>query len=76
MCYFNYQNEIENDFAPSSIKDISDHNSLMDYLLTISKILNKPARLTNEMQQDDILINVIEVLVSLKFRQFKIREKY
>ena len=58
MCYFNLQNEIETDFAPNEIKDIVDHNNLINYLKTCSTILQKPVVVTAEMKEDEILLTV------------------
>jgi hypothetical protein len=59
MCYFNLKNEIETDFAPNEIKDVDDHNNLINYLKTVSTILQKPVIVTAEMKEDEILLTVI-----------------
>lgn len=59
MCYFNLINEIETDFAPNEIKDIKDHNNLVDYLKVCSNILKKPVIVTAEMEEDKILFKVM-----------------
>ena len=60
MCYFNGEDEIENDFTPSDVKNVTDHNNLMQYLTNVSKALNKPVLVTKEMQEDEVLISFFE----------------
>jgi len=59
MTYFNSENNIENDFWPNDINTIEDHNNLINYLIKVSILLNKPVRVTSEMNEEDILINVL-----------------
>ena len=40
-CYFFSIDEIENDFFPEEVKTIEQHNLIIEYLKSISKILNK-----------------------------------
>ncbi len=47
-CYFFSEEEIENDIEPSEVKSLENHNRIMDYLKSISKILNKEVILTIE----------------------------
>ena len=46
--YFGSPDEIENDITPTEINALEDHLMLIDYLETISKILNKRVVLTPE----------------------------
>lgn len=57
-CYFNDKNIIENDFSPVDIRNIKDHNCLMDYLRNISWGLHKHVIVTKEMKENDVLIDV------------------
>ena len=47
-CYFFSVDEIENDFFPEEVKTIEQHNLIIEYLKSISKILNKEVILTPE----------------------------
>ena len=47
-CYFFSIDEIENDFFPEEVKTIEQHNLIIEYLKSISKILNKEVILTPE----------------------------
>jgi hypothetical protein len=57
-CYFNDEHTIENDFSPRDINSVNDHNSLMAYLIQTSHSLNKHAIVTNEMKEQEVLIDV------------------
>ena len=46
-CFFSID-EIENDFFPEEVKTIEQHNLIIEYLKSISKILNKEVILTPE----------------------------
>lgn len=47
-CHFFTDLEIENDIDPRKIKGFEDHFALMDYMLAVSTLLNKPMILTPE----------------------------
>lgn len=66
MCYFNWKNDIENDFSPNSIKNIQDHNNLINFLIGISNILNKSVRITNEMKEEEVLVHIFhdEIIIT------------
>ena len=64
--HFFTEEEIENDITPNEINSIDDHNKLMDYMKSISKILNKPVMLTPENQADFVLISVDQNAVTIK----------
>ena len=57
-CYFNMENEIEMDFSPKEIRNIIDHNNLVEYLKACSTILEKPVVATAEMAEDEILFTI------------------
>lgn len=59
MCYFNLESEIELDFTPNEIRDIADHNALVQFLKVCSTILHKPVVITAEMIETEVLIKVI-----------------
>ena len=65
-CYFFSIDEIENDFFPEEVKTIEQHNLIIEYLKSISKILNKEVILTPENYSEGfrklITINVFDVL--------------
>lgn len=50
--YFFYSEEFENDINPTEIKSLEDHNNLMIYLKSVSKVLNKELILTTEEIQN------------------------
>ncbi|GAB3714000.1 hypothetical protein GCM10027592_53470 [Spirosoma flavus] len=55
-CYFFADQEIENDIDPREVTSIDDHIRLVDYIIAVSKCLNKPVIQTEENSQDMILI--------------------
>jgi len=59
-CNFFDENEIENDVSPHEITTIEDHNLLIEYLKSVSKILNKRALVCQENYSDKKII-LIEV---------------
>ena len=65
-CYFFSSDEIENDFFPEEVKSLEQHYLILDYLKSISKILNKEIILTPENYSEGfkklITINVFDVL--------------
>jgi len=64
--HFFIKEEIENDITPNEINSIDDHNKLVDYMKSLSKILNKPVFLTPENQADFVLISVDKDEVTIK----------
>lgn len=66
-CYFFTEEEIENDITPKEIESLDDHNQIIDYLKSVSKILNKEVILTTENYDLDydrlITVNNDEVLI-------------
>ena len=56
-CYF-FADEIENDIDPREVTSIEDHIRLIDYMVAVSKCLNKPVILTGETSKDIIHITV------------------
>ncbi|MEI9943768.1 MAG: hypothetical protein WDN26_06050 [Chitinophagaceae bacterium] len=57
-CHFFTTQEIENDIDPREIETIEDHYRIVNYLIDISKLLNKTVILTAENQRDLIYITV------------------
>lgn len=57
-CYFFSEDQIENDITPKEIISIEDHNNLVDYMISISKALNKKVIMTDENMPESILISV------------------
>jgi hypothetical protein len=55
-CHFFTDQEIENNVDPIQIKTIEDHNRLLDYLQTVSTVLNKRIILTPENSRNYVLI--------------------
>lgn len=67
-CYFFDINKIENDICPDDVKEIEQHNSIVEYMKSISKILNKEIFLSPENYKEStdkryIIINNNEVLI-------------
>ena len=58
VCHFFTTSEIENDILPNAIKSIEDHNTLVNYMIDVSKTLSKQVLLTAENQPDVILLRV------------------
>jgi hypothetical protein len=56
--HFFTENEFENDIDPSQIQSMNDHNSLMDYMQAISRLLNKEVILTGENNPGYALIKI------------------
>ncbi len=52
-CYFFGEDEIENDITPLEINTIEDHNNLLDYLKSVSLLLNKRVILCEESYSKD-----------------------
>lgn len=67
-CYFFSDTEIENDISPNDIKDIEQHNSIVEYMKSTSKLLNKEIFLSPENYSElsdvkYIIINNNEILI-------------
>lgn len=66
-CYFFDVNEIENDIWPNDVNNIEQHNSIVEYLKSVSKLLNKEVILTPEgytsSDKKYIIVNNEEVLI-------------
>lgn len=60
--YFFDENEIEHDITPIEIKSLKDHESLLEYLKSVSALLNRPVELTQENPREskDVLMTVDE----------------
>ncbi|GAB2842799.1 hypothetical protein [Ferruginibacter profundus] len=56
--HFFIAEEIENDITPNEINSMDDHNNLMNYMINLSKVLNKTVVLTPENEADLVLISV------------------
>lgn len=56
--HFFTEEEIENDIDPSSIRSMDDHNNLMSYMKSVSKLLNKEVILTGENCSDYAIVKV------------------
>ena len=65
--YFFGDTEIENDITPKEINSIEDHNKLLEYLIGLSKALNKKVILTPETTPETILISVDKDNVEINF---------
>jgi hypothetical protein len=67
-CHFFSEEEIENDITPSDIKSLEQHNQIIDYLKSISKLLNKEVILTTEnystIYDKLIVVNNDQVLIN------------
>lgn len=55
--------KIENDIDPKEINSLQDHETLINYMINISKILDKTIMLTPENDQDTVLIKVMNEAV-------------
>lgn len=66
-CYFFSEDEIENDITPLEVKTFEHHHQLMDYLSSVSKILDKEVILTIENYSSSaeklVTINNDQILV-------------
>lgn len=68
-CYFFSDAEIENDISPKDVKDIEQHYSIVEYMKSVSKLLNKeiflsPENYSEVSDKKYIIINNNEVLIS------------
>ena len=57
-CHFFTESQIENDIDPNEIESLDDHNKVMDYMKSISKLLGKEVVLTEENSEEAIWIIV------------------
>ncbi|MDX1908445.1 MAG: hypothetical protein SF053_15520 [Bacteroidia bacterium] len=65
--YFGDESELELDLSPQDIQTIDDHRTLMDYLLSVSNLLQKNVELTME---NPAAVN--EVLLSIRFGEVRV----
>ena len=63
--FFFSNDEFDNDITPTEFLSIEDHNALMDYLKSISTLLNKRVILTPEMMPETILLAVENGVVTI-----------
>lgn len=56
-CYFFDDLEFENDLDPREFKNIEDHHNLINYLDSVSNLLNKEIIVTPENTPEEILIS-------------------
>lgn len=57
-CHFFVETEIENDIDPKEVKSLDDHYRLMEYMKSISRLLNQEVILTEENVEDAVWIRV------------------
>lgn len=57
--------EIENDITPLEVNSILDHEMIIDYMVGLSKALNKTVILTPENTHDETIISVSGDLISI-----------
>jgi hypothetical protein len=57
-CHFFVPHELENDIHPEEFQSLNSHNQLMEYMVTVSKHLNKKVVLTDENRLTSVLIEV------------------
>ncbi len=57
---------IENVLSPRDIKSIYDHNMLLNYMKSISKLLAKAVMLTSDNTLEDVLMSVSDDTVMFK----------
>ncbi len=71
-CYFAGDDEIENDIDPCEVVSIDDHLRIVQYMITVSKRLNKPVIMTIENarattdSKEDILMQVAGEYVTVR----------
>ena len=63
--HFFIDTEIENDISPKEINSLQDHERIINYMISISKVLDKPIILTPESEQETVLIKVTNDVVEL-----------
>lgn len=57
-CHFFIESQIENDIDPKEVESLDDHNMVVDYMKSISKLLGKEVILTEENNEEAIWIKV------------------
>ena len=57
-CHFFNTHQIENDIDPNSVRTINDHNKVIQYMMDLSKLLDKKVIMTAENMPDFIHISV------------------
>ena len=65
--YFGDESELELDLSPKDVTTIDDHRTLMDYLISVSNLLQKNVELTME---NPAAVN--EVLLSIRFGEVRV----
>jgi len=67
QAYFFAEEEIENDISPVEIKSVDDHLKLANYMINLSKLLNKKVILTpeNSPEIELIIVSCNDVKVNL-----------
>lgn len=68
-CYFFSDTEIENDIWPNDVSDLEQHNSIVEYMMTISKLLGKEIFMTPENYNESseyklVVVNNEDVLIN------------
>ena len=62
-CHFFMETEIELDISPREIKSSSEYTTLTSFMKWLSSTLRKPAILTHEGSQDQVILSVSESVV-------------
>ena len=57
-CHFFIESQIENDIDPKELESIDDHNRVVNYMKSLSKLLDKEVILTEENNQEAVWIRV------------------
>jgi hypothetical protein len=73
-CHFFVPDELENDIHPEEFQSLNHHNQLMEYLVAVSKHLNKKVLLTDENRRTSASIEVDKGQIKYKMekkRQYK-----
>ncbi|HAP94735.1 hypothetical protein [Epilithonimonas hominis] len=68
-CYFFSDTEIENDIWPNDVGDLEQHNSIVEYMMTISKLLGKeifmaPENYNESSEYKLVVVNNEDVLIN------------
>ncbi|WAJ38471.1 hypothetical protein OU800_04325 [Pseudomonas sp. GOM7] len=62
-CHFFMETEIELDISPREIKGLAEYITLTSFMKWLSSTLRKPAILTHEGSQDQVILSVSESIV-------------
>ncbi|MDU9409553.1 hypothetical protein RTH74_18245 [Pseudomonas sp. zfem001] len=62
-CHFFMETEIELDISPREIRSLAEYKILTSFMKWLSNILRKPAILTHEGSQDQVILSVNESVV-------------